>query len=107
MRESKHLSPQAVYNRLDQIGEYSGQVIMPSGEVYQVDFVQACELEMLHGAEIVDKENVDAIRGRDIIEPAMGESSKSSDPEGAGNSSPDDSGDSGTVHTRKRKRAAK
>ena len=55
IRESRRIPTEYVYNRLISIGEYSGKVLMPDGRVLdKPDFTNACELEMQHGAEILE-----------------------------------------------------
>jgi len=55
VRESKQIPKEYIYNRLISMGKFSGKVLLTNGQVVdQPDFTMACELEMLHGAEILE-----------------------------------------------------
>jgi len=55
VRESKQIPKEYIYNRLISMGKFSGKALLKNGEVVdQPDFTMACELEMLHGAEILE-----------------------------------------------------
>ena len=109
MRESRQLKKHQIFARLESLGEYSGKVLKQSGEIIDIDFVTACELEYLHGDEILEKgdERIYGKSSGSSIGQAMGTNQPGSDSEGVGNNSADDSDDGSGVHTNKKRRSTK
>lgn len=109
MRESRQLKKHQIFARLESLGEYSGKVLKQSGDIIDVDFVTACELEYLHGDEILEKGD-SRIYGESSgpsTREAMGTDQPSSDSESVGDNSADNSDDGAGVHSNKKRRPAK
>ena len=109
MRESRQLKKHQIFARLESLGEYSGKVLKQSGQIIDVDFVTACELEYLHGDEILEKgdERIYGESSGPSLGQAMGTDQPGGDPESAGDNSADDSDDGSGVYTNKKRRSAK
>ena len=109
MRESRQLKKHQIFARLESLGEYSGKVLKQSGQIIDVDFVTACELEYLHGDEILEKgdERIYGESRGPSTGQAMGTDQPSGDSESAGDNSTGDSDDGAGVHTNKKRRSTK